>query len=56
MTIKKGGVRMLDLKAFNFALKATWFTKHLDDDNKGKWKKPFQSFAAKTVVAKGIRK
>ena len=32
---------MLDLKAFNFALKATWFTKHLDDDNKGKWKNLF---------------
>ena len=38
---QEGGARMLDLKAFNFALKKTWITKYLDDDNKGKWKNLF---------------
>ena len=32
------GIKMLDIKSFNFALKATWIPKYLDVNNKGKWK------------------
>ena len=34
---KDGGAKMLDIFAFNRALKATWITKYLDNNNKGKW-------------------
>ena len=35
---KDGGLRMLDIKSFNKALKCSWIKKYLDDENKGKWK------------------
>lgn len=38
---KDGGAKMLDIRAFNRALKATWITKYLDNSNKGKWKNLF---------------
>ena len=38
---KDGGAKMLDISAFNRALKATWITKYLDNNNKGKWKNLF---------------
>ena len=33
-----GGLRMIDIKSFNKALKSTWVKKYLDNDNHGKWK------------------
>ena len=33
---KDGGAKMLNIFAFNRALKATWITKYLDNNNKGK--------------------
>ena len=38
---KDGGAKMFDIFAFNRALKATWITKYLDNNNKGKWKNLF---------------
>ena len=38
---KDGGAKMLNIFAFNRALKATWITKYLDNNNKGKWKNLF---------------
>ena len=35
---KNGGLRMIDIKSFNKALKSTWVKKYLDRDNHGKWK------------------
>jgi len=35
---KNGGLRMIDIKSFNKALKSTWVKKYLDNDNHGKWK------------------
>ena len=35
---KSGGLRMIDIKSFNKALKSTWIKKYLDKDNHGKWK------------------
>ena len=35
---KSGGLRMIDIKSFNKALKSTWNKKYLDKDNHGKWK------------------
>ena len=35
---QEGGIKMLDIKSFNSALKATWIPKYLDVNNKGKWK------------------
>ena len=29
---------MIDIKSFNKALKSTWVTKYLDNDNNSKWK------------------
>ena len=39
---QEGGIKMLDIKSFNFALKATWIPKYLDVNNKGKWKIVFK--------------
>ena len=33
-----GGLRMIDIKPFNKALKCVWIRKYLDESNKGKWK------------------
>ena len=33
-----GGLRMIDIKLFNKALKSRWMTKYLDLENHGKWK------------------
>ena len=33
-----GGLRMIDIKSFNKALKSVWIRKYLDESNKGKWK------------------
>ena len=33
-----GGLRMVDIKLFNKALKFSWITKYLDSGNHGKWK------------------
>ena len=35
---KNGGLRMIDIKSFNKALKSTRVKKYLDSDNHGKWK------------------
>ena len=35
---KNGGLRMIDIKSFNKALKSTWVKKYLDNNNHGKWK------------------
>ena len=40
---KNGGLRMIDIKSFNKALKSTWVKKYLDNDNHGKWKLFFDS-------------
>ena len=40
---KNGGLRMIDIKSFNKALKSTWVKKYLDNDNSGKWKLFFDS-------------
>ena len=42
---KNGGLRMIDIKSFNKALKSTWVKKYLDNayDNHGKWKLHFDS-------------
>ena len=31
-----GGLKMIDLKSFNKALKSTWIKKYLDTENQGK--------------------
>lgn len=36
-----GGLRMIDIKSFNKALKSEWIRKYLDESNKGKWKRFF---------------
>ena len=33
-----GGLGMLDIQSFNYALKAKWVQKYMDPNNKGKWK------------------
>ena len=40
---KNGGLRMIDIKSFNKALKSTWVKKYLDNNNHGKWKLLFDS-------------
>ena len=41
---KNGGLKMIDIKSFNKALKSTWVKKYLDNyDNHGKWKLFFDS-------------
>ena len=39
---QEGGIKMLDVKSSNSALKATWIPKYLDINNKGKWKIVFK--------------
>ena len=34
----KGGLKMIDIQAFNKSLKTTWIKKYLDNENQGKWK------------------
>ena len=52
-----GGLRMIDIKLFNKALKSSWITKYLDSENHGKWKLLFdlelQSFGAEGVSFRG---
>ena len=40
---KNGGLRMIDIKYFNKALKTKWVQKYLDNHNHGKWKLFFDS-------------
>ena len=40
---KNGGLRMINIKSFNKALKTKWVQKYLDNDNHGKWKLFFDS-------------
>ena len=40
---KNGGLRMIEIKSFNKALKSTWVKKYLDNDNHGKCKLHFDS-------------
>ena len=35
---KDGGLKMLDIRSFNYALKSKWVKKYLDDNNQAKWK------------------
>ena len=35
---KDGGLKMLDIRSFNYALKSKWIKKYLDDNNQAKWK------------------
>jgi len=35
---KDGGLKMLDIRSLNYALKSKWVKKHLDDNNHAKWK------------------
>ena len=35
---ENGGLRMIDIKLFNNALKLSWIKKYLDTENHGKWK------------------
>ena len=41
------GIKMLDIKSFNSALKETWIPKYLDVNNKGKWKIVFKYWQSK---------
>jgi len=41
---KDGGLRMLDIRSFNHALKSKWVKKYLDDNNQAKWKLLFDFF------------
>ena len=35
---ENGGLRMIDIKIFNKALKSSWVKKYLNPENQGKWK------------------
>ena len=35
---KDGGLKMLDIRSFNYTLKSKWVKKYLDDNNQAKWK------------------
>jgi len=35
---KDGGLKMLDIRSFNYALKSKWVKKYLDDNTLAKWK------------------
>ena len=35
---KDGGLKMLDIRSSNYALKSKWVKKYLDDNNQAKWK------------------
>ena len=41
---KDGGLKMLDIRSFNYALKSKWVKKYLDDNNQAKWKLFFDFF------------
>jgi len=41
---KDGGLKMLDIRTFNHALKSKWVKKYLDDNNQAKWKLFFDFF------------
>ena len=55
-----GGLRMIDIKLFNKALKSSWITKYLDSENHGKWKLLFdlelQSFGGEEVFRGNLSK
>ena len=55
-----GGLRMIDIKLFNKALKSSWITKYLDSENHGKWKRLFdlelQSFGGEEVFRGNLSK
>ena len=38
---EQGGLKMVDVKIFSKALKATWIKKYLDQNNHAKWKLVF---------------
>ena len=42
---KDGGLKMLDIRSFNYALKSKWVKKYLDDNNQAKWKLFFDFFS-----------
>ena len=46
---------MLDLNSFNKALKLSWVTKYLNDDNSGKWKLLFNFQLRDHVAAEFFR-
>ena len=46
---EQGGLKMIDLKTFNKALKISWLQKYFDPKNKSKWK----LFLEKTVEKRG---
>ena len=35
---KECGLKMLDIRSFNYALTSKWVKKYLDDNNQAKWK------------------
>jgi len=39
----EGGLKMIDIASFNRSLKATWIKKYLDKENRGSWKRFFDS-------------
>ena len=41
--VEEGGGNMIDIIAFNKALKASWVGKYLDENNKGRWKALFDN-------------
>ena len=41
---KDDGLKMLDIRSFNQALKSKWGKEYLDDDNQAKWKLFFEYF------------
>ena len=41
---KEGGLKMLDIQSFNYALTSKWVKKYLDDNNQAKWKLFFDFF------------
>ena len=55
-----GGLRMIDIKLFNEALKSSWITKYLDSGNHGKWKLlfdlEFQPFGGEEVFRVNLSK
>ena len=55
-----GGLRMIDIKLFNKALKSSWITKYLDSENHGKWKLLFdlelQPFGGEEVFRGNLSK
>ena len=55
-----GGLRMIDIKLFNKALKSSWITKYLDSENHGKWKFMFdlelQPFGGEEVFRGNLSK